>query len=303
LRELLNDPAVIFLITVYICSVAILIYKERKEALSQFIFSGLCFALICLAFTLTEGLNISFYPAITDPWIGIASWVIIFAVFLERKFLFKPPKVRVREIDLFPLIWKSTILAVIPLIILLIKGDTFESIGLTPQNLWKNIEISFILTTLMVFPTLLYNPETWKPIRSGEISLKTLLAGFPVSFIVFFLSAGLPEEFFFRTFLQGHLTFVVGNETQALIVASLVFGWSHIQSMKEWYPNKTSVVLWARAQLIQTTLGIFFGVLWMRTKSLIPIVLTHTLVDSITNLTKTIQKLGWRSRTIAERQK
>jgi hypothetical protein len=79
-----------------------------------------------------------------------------------------------------------------------------------------------------------------------------------------------PEEFLFRGVLQNLLSKTFKNRWAGLLVASLIFGLSHIFHAP--YPNWKYV-------LLATTAGLFYGHVWMRTGSLLPGALVHALVD------------------------
>ena len=79
-----------------------------------------------------------------------------------------------------------------------------------------------------------------------------------------------PEEFLFRGILQNLLSRTFANEWAGLIVASVIFGFSHILHAP--FPNWKYVLLASIA-------GFFYGRAWMKTKSLVPGALMHALVD------------------------
>ena len=79
-----------------------------------------------------------------------------------------------------------------------------------------------------------------------------------------------PEEFLFRGILQNLLSRSFSNERAGLIVASIIFGFSHILHAP--FPNWKYVLLASIA-------GFFYGRAWMKTKSLVPGVLIHASVD------------------------
>jgi membrane protease YdiL (CAAX protease family) len=79
-----------------------------------------------------------------------------------------------------------------------------------------------------------------------------------------------PEEFLFRGVLQNLLSRTFSSEWVGLIVASIIFGFSHILHAP--FPNWKYVLLASIA-------GFFYGRAWMKTKSLVPGVLIHALVD------------------------
>jgi membrane protease YdiL (CAAX protease family) len=79
-----------------------------------------------------------------------------------------------------------------------------------------------------------------------------------------------PEELLFRGILQNLLSRTFASEWAGLIIASIVFGFSHIQHTP--FPNWKYVLLASIA-------GFFYGRAWMKTKSIVPGVLMHALVD------------------------
>lgn len=89
-----------------------------------------------------------------------------------------------------------------------------------------------------------------------------------VAGILFFTA--WPEEFLYRGILQNLLSKTFSNEWAGLIVASITFGLSHILHAP--FPNWKYVLLASIA-------GFFYGRAWMRTKSLVPGVMIHALVD------------------------
>ena len=86
--------------------------------------------------------------------------------------------------------------------------------------------------------------------------------------IVFFTA--WPEEFLFRGLIQNLLARTLKNPWSALIVASIIFGFAHINNGT--FPN------W-RYVLLATIAGIFYGRAWMKTGSIFASCLVHALVD------------------------
>jgi uncharacterized protein len=81
-----------------------------------------------------------------------------------------------------------------------------------------------------------------------------------------------PEEFLFRGLLQNLLSKTLRNPWAGLIVASVIFGFSHIFHAP--VPNWKYVFL-------ATIAGIFYGRAWMKTGSLVPGILIHAAVDTL----------------------
>jgi uncharacterized protein len=91
---------------------------------------------------------------------------------------------------------------------------------------------------------------------------------FAILGILFFTA--WPEEFLFRGILQNLLSRTLKSDSAGLIVASVIFGLSHIIHAP--YPNWKYV-------LMATIAGLFYGRAWMKTRSLVPGTLVHAAVD------------------------
>lgn len=92
----------------------------------------------------------------------------------------------------------------------------------------------------------------------------------PVAALGILLFTAWPEEFLFRGLLQNLVSRTLKNHWAGLIVASVIFGLSHIFHAP--YPNWKYVFL-------ATIAGIFYGRAWMKSGSLLPSTLVHALVD------------------------
>jgi CAAX protease family protein len=93
----------------------------------------------------------------------------------------------------------------------------------------------------------------------------------PIDVLSVFAFTSWPEEFLFRGLLQNALSKSLRGGNAGWIVASIIFGLSHIDHGV--FPN------W-RYVLLATVAGIFYGLAWRRTKSMFPAAVVHTLVDS-----------------------
>ncbi|MGO8795649.1 MAG: CPBP family intramembrane glutamic endopeptidase [Candidatus Sulfotelmatobacter sp.] len=87
--------------------------------------------------------------------------------------------------------------------------------------------------------------------------------------LIFFLTA-VPEELYFRAWLQNLLERRVGRRA-ALVMASILFGLSHF--------NKRSVHFNWRYVLLATIAGIFYGRAWREDRRVAASTITHTSVD------------------------
>jgi len=91
---------------------------------------------------------------------------------------------------------------------------------------------------------------------------------------IFFFTA-LPEELFFRGWVQNLLERRVGRWT-ALVIASVLFGLSHF--------NKRSAHFNWRYVLLATIAGIFYGRAWRERRRVLASTITHASVDWIWGL-------------------
>jgi uncharacterized protein len=103
----------------------------------------------------------------------------------------------------------------------------------------------------------------WEPSLARLRSVPLMAVG-----ILFFTA--WPEEFLFRGLLQNLLTRTFRNQRAGLIVAAVIFGFSHILHAP--FPNWKYVIL-------ATIAGIFYGLAWMKTGSLVPGAIVHGCVD------------------------
>jgi membrane protease YdiL (CAAX protease family) len=98
------------------------------------------------------------------------------------------------------------------------------------------------------------------------------LRSLPVAAMGIFLFTAWPEEFLFRGLLQNMLSELLGNSWAGLILASILFGFSHILHAP--YPNWKYVIL-------ATIAGLFYGRVWMKTGALLPSTMVHAVVDIV----------------------
>lgn len=87
-----------------------------------------------------------------------------------------------------------------------------------------------------------------------------------------FLFIALPEELYFRAWVQNFLERRLGRRT-ALIVASMIFGLSHF--------NKRSTHFNWRYVLLATIAGIFYGRAWREQRRVPASTITHATVDTV----------------------
>ena len=162
--------------------------------------------------------------------------------------------------------------------------------------------ISFWLPLVVLGGALLYLLTVISPSLKNIAALNLgsddwLWAG-PGTALWLILTVGLCEEFLFRAVLQSRLTAFLKSSTGAVAIGAILFGLAHAPGL---YlradpgdfgasPDPPMVVAYTIAALSPT--GIFFGLLWERTKSLWLVVLLHVCVDFLPNLPRFVQSYG-----------
>jgi membrane protease YdiL (CAAX protease family) len=104
--------------------------------------------------------------------------------------------------------------------------------------------------------------------EAPALSIRTVLLAVGTFLGVLWVLA-LSEEFFFRGILQQQLSRAMRNEWGGLVVASVLFGLVHLPFRQ--FPN------W-RFALLATVAGVFYGLAYMRGRSIRPAMVTHALV-------------------------
>ncbi|MFQ6089617.1 MAG: type II CAAX prenyl endopeptidase Rce1 family protein [Candidatus Methanofastidiosia archaeon] len=125
-----------------------------------------------------------------------------------------------------------------------------------------------------------------------KLSLSQIALIFSVSFTYFFLMSGFSKEFLFRAFMQTRFSMILKSKIGGVLLGSLLYGLLHIPNIMQLYPLTTVAEAFCRVFFVRTFMGIIFGVLWERTRSLIPCIFEYSGVNDLNNLGWIISKLG-----------
>src|SRR5207253_9146103 len=125
------------------------------------------------------------------------------------------------------------------------------------------------------------------PIRRGELNASPLAIGLPLCFVWLFIETGLVEEFFFRGLLQTRCAAWFKSEVSGVALMALLFGLAHapgfilrhagLEEAIGSDPSPADAI--AYAIVILSVGGIFFGIVWARTKNLWAVMLIHAATD------------------------
>ena len=126
-------------------------------------------------------------------------------------------------------------------------------------------------------------------------TIPTLVWAVPVFYLLISVEAGLCEEFLYRAVLQTRLAAWLGSAAGAIPVAALLFALAHAPGLylrggpgvDGWSANPLEVAAFTIAML--SPVGLLFGTLWWRTRSLLLVVLLHGAIDLLPNLPRFLQ--------------
>jgi len=179
---------------------------------------------------------------------------------------------------------KLIVHVVLPVAILLAIGarpGALFTARIGSRGFWP---IFVVLGAIALGFTCLVSPSL-KHIAALKIPPPLLAAAALGTFAWLAVEAALCEEFLFRAVLQSRLAAVMQSEIGAACVAALLFGLAHVPGL---YMRSAADVSGHSANLLQviayavailSPIGLGLGVVWLRTRSLLLIVLLHTLVD------------------------
>ena len=138
------------------------------------------------------------------------------------------------------------------------------------------------------------------PIRRGEFSSAQLAIGLPLCFLWLFLEAGLVEEFFFRALLQTRVAVWFKSEVTGVALMALCFGLAHAPGFilrraglaEAIGENPSAADAIAYAIVVLSVGGIFFGIVWARTRNLFALMVIHAATDLLPNLKEFVGTWG-----------
>lgn len=192
---------------------------------------------------------------------------------------------------------KLSVHVAIPAALIVLVGGRVAPMFATriaPAVFWRTlIVISAVLTGLLAVVT-----PSLTQLAALQPSMATLAWAAPASFVWIALEAGLCEEFLFRAGLQQRLEAVTRSPVAAILVTSAVFALAHAPGLflrggpgvDGWSTDPLQVAAFTIATL--SPISILFGVLWLRTRSLLLCVLLHAMVDFLPNLPDFVRMWG-----------
>ncbi len=191
--------------------------------------------------------------------------------------------------ELLVLALKLGVHIVLPAIVLVALGaklGPITQLGLSGRKFWRTL----IVLGLIILALICVITPSLKQISGIPPTLDTMIWAVPLGFIWITLEAGACEEFLFRGVLQTRLTSWFNSAWAGVIVTSLIFGLAHVPGLfmrggpgvDGWSTDPLQVI--AHTIAVLSPIGLTFGLIYARTKSLLLVILLHGLVDVLPNL-------------------
>jgi len=129
-------------------------------------------------------------------------------------------------------------------------------------------------------------------LSSLALSPLALGAGAVLGFVWLVIEVGLVEEFFFRALVQERAASFFHSQAAGVVLMAVVFGLAHAPglylrtaSTQEGLAANPSLLAAVGYSIVVTSVaGLFFGVLWARTRNLALVCLVHAAFDLVPNL-------------------
>lgn len=277
LRQLIATPFGLLMALVYALALITLLYQQDWKGLALVggIFA-ITFLLIPLLLKLSNREETP-APLISRPWVGLAVWVPLLVIQLWTETT--APRWVVGGYEINSVLMKLLLLVVLPLLLFRVQGYSWHDLGFRLGYWQTDLKVALILGGVVLMAVLglsflFLNISQLQRLGSIEMLPRVLWA-----FIYFVFKSGLPEEFFFRTYLQEHLNAVLKSRWSGLALAALIFGLLHMLHWK--LKGAPFLTAFAYAALGQMSVGLLFCLLWERLRSLIPVVLLHGWLNAV----------------------
>jgi membrane protease YdiL (CAAX protease family) len=262
----------------YVFAIAISFISDPLQALVYLVMSLGVLFLVLLILDLAKKLPLADIQ-VKRPGLELAFGCLLFLIFYVSPYLNLGDKWVLGEI-----LKKEVLYFILPLIILKLRGYSFSSMGISLMNWRHNLKVASVVIACMAIPCFFLIGDAAKLILGGEISFLQALPAFLVYFVHNIARSGLPEEFFYRVFMQTRISLILRSRLGGILITSLIFGLIHIPDIMRWNSGMTLPSAFCSAFFMQAFIGIIFGVLWDRTRNLIPGVLVHSGTNALNNL-------------------
>lgn len=183
-------------------------------------------------------------------------------------------------------------------------GATWADFGLTAAS-WRRLlgrdGLAVVIIGVAVCAFQYAAGKAAEPFREGKYATEALQFGLPLAYAWLVFEVGLVEEFFFRAVLQERLSALFRSDVAGLFAMALVFGLVHapgivlrgagIDEGLGAHPDVLTAAAYTVA--VQSIAAFMFGILWLRTRNLLAVMLVHAAMDLLSNAPDLLSAFGF----------
>jgi uncharacterized protein len=225
-------------------------------------------------------------PAISQPFLELAIGLLLYNALWRIV-----PNIPIEEWRAGLILKKNLIDVVSICVFISFRKSVIWNLRASLRNLKKDVALALIIFLGLMIPSAFYS-GTAQGLLSGTIEWTSVPTLFGVGFVFSVLLAALPEEFLYRGFIQSRLSSGLRSEWAGLLITSIYFGLLHTRGNLSWGYGENLADAFAESIFIQTFMALLFGMLYMRTKSLVPGIILHAASNALNNFADTAQRLG-----------
>lgn len=313
LRNIFTNPWALVGIVAYAVSLAVLFQNKafsREDAIAELIIFGIAFPVIAWVTTLrARPLTIATRRsaaemAVLALCLALVALYLIWGTAWSNALVpaswLAPPRAKF----FVGMIRKLLVFVIIPFALYRFTfGYRWRDFGVQWQGLralaGNHLPVVLVLSAaILVFQYFLGGGAA--PLRKGEFSGGQLAIGLPLCFAWLFVEAGLVEEFFFRAVVQTRCATWFKSEVSGVALMALCFGLAHAPGFilrhagleEAIAENPSAADSIAYSIVVLAVGGIFFGVVWARTKNLFAVMFIHAATDLFPNLKPFVETWG-----------
>ena len=202
-----------------------------------------------------------------------------------------------REQEVLVLALKLGAHVVLPCLLLLMLGARLSPLiqaGLKGRKFWRTLLVMgglFLAINAVISPSLQH-------IADLHAAPQTLAMMTPLAYAWISIEAGLNEEFLFRAVLQTRLSAWFKSPIAAICVTALLFGLAHAPGLylrgglEDAGSSNNWLMVVAYTIGVLSPIGLLFGMIYARTKSMLLVVLLHAMVDILPGLPEFVRIWG-----------
>jgi membrane protease YdiL (CAAX protease family) len=180
------------------------------------------------------------------------------------------------------------------LILLGAKLAPITQLGLSGRKFWRTL----IVTGLIILALVCVVTPSLKNISGIPPTFETMIWAMPLGYLWLTLEAGVTEEFLYRAVAQTRFTAWMNSAWAGVFLTAVIFGLAHAPGLfmrggpgvDGWSTDPLQVI--AHTIAVLSPIGLLFGLIYARTKSLLLVILLHGLVDWLPNLPEFVET--WR---------